>query len=137
MQTDTQQIVEGLAAGANDYLVKPYADPELRARVDALIRSNALLERAQKAEASVLQLLEHAPDPLISVDREYCITYVNAEAQRALGQDGQLLVGRPLSDVLPKLDSDQLGRRGSDLFAAFRHPDWRSDLLADRSPFAE
>ena len=50
-QTQTQQIVEGLEAGANDYLVKPYADPELRARVDALIRWNGLLERAQKAEA--------------------------------------------------------------------------------------
>src|SRR6187402_2077449 len=35
MQTRTEQIVEGLQAGANDYLVKPYADPELRARVDA------------------------------------------------------------------------------------------------------
>ena len=39
------------------------------ARVDALVRWNGLLERAQKAEASVLQLLEHAPDPLISVNR--------------------------------------------------------------------
>ncbi len=108
MQTDTQQIVEGLAAGANDYLVKPYADPELRARVDALVRSNGLLERAQKAEASVLQLLEHAPDPLISVDSDHCISYVNAEAQRALGQDARLLLGRPMSEVLPTLPADQL-----------------------------
>ena len=58
MQTRTEQIVEGLDAGANDYLVKPYADPELRARVDALVRWNGLIDRAQKAEARVRELLQ-------------------------------------------------------------------------------
>jgi signal transduction histidine kinase len=108
MQTQTEQIVEGLAAGANDYLVKPYADPELRARVEALLRSKKLLERAQKAEASVLALLEHAPDPLVGVDRQYRITYTNGEAQRALGCSAESLLGRPLAEALPKLPLDQL-----------------------------
>ncbi len=109
MQTRTDDIVEGLAAGANDYLVKPYADPELRARVDALVHWKGLLARAQKAEASVLQLLEHAPDPLISIDRRRCISYVNAEAQRVLGSDARSLAGRPLREVLPAMEADQLG----------------------------
>jgi signal transduction histidine kinase len=109
MQTQTDDIVEGLAAGANDYLVKPYADPELRARVDALVRWNGLLERAQKAEASVLQLLEHAPDPLISVDRQRRISYVNGEAQRVLGRTAAELSGVPLREVLPTFAADQLG----------------------------
>lgn len=108
-QTRTDDIVEGLAAGANDYLVKPYADPELRARVDALVKWNGLLERAQKAEASVLQLLEHAPDPLITVDRQNCISYLNAEAQRVLGRGAPELLGRPLLDALPTLPTEQLG----------------------------
>jgi PAS domain S-box-containing protein len=108
MQMQTDAIVEGLAAGANDYLVKPYADPELRARVDALVRWNKLLDRAQKAEASVLQLLEHAPDPLISVDRNHCISYVNAEAQRVLGETARDLAGRPLLEVLPALSVEVL-----------------------------
>jgi signal transduction histidine kinase len=107
-QTETEQIVEGLAAGANDYLVKPYADPELRARVDALLRTRSLLERALKAEASVLQLLEHAPDPLIGVDRHHYITYVNGEAQRAFGRSADALLGLPLGEALPKLPLDQL-----------------------------
>src|SRR6202012_4529282 len=109
MQTQTEQIVEGLGAGPNDYLVKPYADPELRARVDALVRWNGLLERAQKAEASVLQLLEHAPDPLGSVDRDHRISYVNAEAQRVLGQGAPELAGKPLREVLPAFPEQQLG----------------------------
>ncbi|HEX4406533.1 MAG TPA: ATP-binding protein [Polyangia bacterium] len=108
-QTRTDDIVEGLAAGANDYLVKPYADPELRARVDALVRWNGLLDRAQKAEASVLQLLEHAPDPLISVDRDHRISYVNAEAQRVFGQSASQLAGKTLKEVLPTFPADRLG----------------------------
>jgi signal transduction histidine kinase len=109
MQTQTEQIVEGLAAGANDYLVKPYADPELRARVDAALRWNRLLDRAQNAEASVLELLEHAPDPLISVDGRQQITYVNSEAQRALGRAPEQLIGTALGDALPGLPIDELG----------------------------
>jgi signal transduction histidine kinase len=107
-QTQTNDIVEGLAAGANDYLVKPFADPELLARVDALVRWNGLLDRAQKAEASVLQMLEHAPDPLLSVDSQYRITYVNGEAQRALGDGTQVLVGCLLPEVLPTLPMEQV-----------------------------
>ena len=107
-QTHTDDIVEGLAAGANDYLVKPYADPELRARVDALVRWNGLLDRAQKAEASVLQLLEYAPDPLISVDATYRVTYLNGEAQRVLGRDSSTPLGRPLAEILPQLGAEQL-----------------------------
>jgi two-component system phosphate regulon sensor histidine kinase PhoR len=108
MQTQTQQVVEGLEAGANDYLVKPYADPELRARVDALVRWNGLLERAQKAEARVLELLQNAPDPLISVGQENRITFVNAEAQRVLGQDAEALTSKTLSEVLPAMSEDDV-----------------------------
>lgn len=107
-QTQTQQIVEGLAAGANDYLVKPYADLELRARIDALIRWKSLLERAQNAEASVLQLLENAPDALIGVDRAYRVTFTNFLAQRAFDKPGQALLDRSVFELLPMLTPDHL-----------------------------
>ncbi|HVZ87469.1 MAG TPA: ATP-binding protein [Polyangia bacterium] len=103
MQTQTEQIVEGLGAGANDYLVKPYADPELRARVDALVRWCRLRDRAQRAEASVVELVQHAPDPLIGLGPENRITFVNEEAQRVLGQSATALKSQTLLDVLPTL----------------------------------
>jgi signal transduction histidine kinase len=108
MQSQTQQIVEGLAAGANDYLVKPYADLELRARVDALIRTRALLDRALQAEASVLQLLENAPDALIGLDRVHRVTFTNLVAQRAFGSDERALRDRSIFELLPTISADHL-----------------------------
>ncbi|HLK88251.1 MAG TPA: ATP-binding protein [Polyangia bacterium] len=109
MQTQTEQIVEGLEAGANDYLVKPYADAELRARVDALVRWNRLLERARRAEASVRELLQHAPDPLLGVGPESRITFANAEAERVLGQSAETLREKTLSEVLPTIRREEVG----------------------------
>jgi two-component system phosphate regulon sensor histidine kinase PhoR len=108
MQTQTEQIVEGLQAGANDYLVKPYADPELRARVDALVRWNGLLDRTQKAEARVRELLQYAPDPMLSIDLQNRITFANGEAQTMLGETADTIKGRSFSDVLPGVSVDQL-----------------------------
>jgi two-component system phosphate regulon sensor histidine kinase PhoR len=99
-RNDPEQIVEGLDAGANDYLAKPYGDAELRARVDALIRTATLLDRAQRAEESVRALLAYAPDALLVIDAQGAVTYANEEAERAFG-GGAKLAGRRLADVLP------------------------------------
>jgi PAS domain S-box-containing protein len=64
-----QDIVDGLAAGANDYLTKPYDPPELLARVGALVRTRRLHERAQRAERS----LEIERDRLLQSERRFSI----------------------------------------------------------------
>jgi PAS domain S-box-containing protein len=104
----TEQIVEGLSAGANDYLAKPYEDEELRARVNALLRSRALLERAERAETAHRMLLETAPDPLLLVDEEGCLRFVNARAAQVLSQPAEVLLGRSLSELVPELASAHL-----------------------------
>jgi len=45
---ETSDIVKGLACGANDYVAKPFATEELRARVDAAIRTKRLSDLARK-----------------------------------------------------------------------------------------
>jgi len=100
----TEQIVEGLSAGANDYLAKPYADAELLARVRSLLRSRQLLERAEQAEALSVSLLKMAPDALIALDEARTIKFVNETARLTLRDQPALQVGRPFADFLPELD---------------------------------
>lgn len=108
----TDHIVEGFAAGANDYLAKPYAIEELEARVSALARSRSMLNRVERAEAVVGRLLALTPDPFVVTDAHGRISYSNPEAERLLGPASSL-IGRPLAEVMPMLRLTEIaGERG-------------------------
>ncbi|KYF47696.1 hypothetical protein BE08_36050 [Sorangium cellulosum] len=103
----TNQIVEGLSAGANDYLAKPYEDEELRARVASLVRWRALLERAEHAEAANRRLLEIVPDPLLVIDADRRLGFVNDAAALALDVRADAVIGRPFAELIPGLPVDE------------------------------
>ena len=109
VQNRTDQIVLALSAGANDFVSKPFSDDELRARVRSLIRSKDLLERAERAEASVHKLLAHAPDALIAVDAAGVVTFANAQAAHLFDRPPQALAGQPLRSIIPAIPSEGLG----------------------------
>jgi signal transduction histidine kinase/CheY-like chemotaxis protein len=96
-----EQIVEGLSAGANDYLSKPYEDEELRARVMSQIRTRELLERATHAEDLNRRLLESAPDAMIALDTLGKLTFANEEACRVLGKAKERLLGVAVAELIP------------------------------------
>ena len=104
---ETDQVVEGLEAGANDYLSKPYAPPELRARVDALIRSLALRERAEHAEMLLRRVLAQLPDAVLTFNGQAKIIFANSRIADVLSVKPQDIEGRPLLEVLPGLILDQ------------------------------
>lgn len=106
----TEEIVEGLEAGANDFLSKPYDDEELNARVAALIRSKINLERAEKAESIVQKLIDDAPDALLAVNSKGLITHANVEATQVLGRSSKELIGTAIRAVIPSLEIDALPR---------------------------
>jgi len=98
-QAEKERVVEALAAGANDFLGKPFDGKELLARVNAgmrivtlesdltcktteLYKANAEL---RGAHAQTRQILESMPSPLISVDREGQVSEWNQAAERVLG----------------------------------------------------
>jgi two-component system phosphate regulon sensor histidine kinase PhoR len=108
VQQNTDEIVQGLGAGANDYLGKPYAAPELRARVGALVRSRAQREQIDRAQRVLRRVLAQLPDAVVTIDAERRILFVNSEAERILGSRAEALIDRALPDVLPAL---QLGSR--------------------------
>ena len=100
----TKDLVQGFAAGANDYVIKPYVPEELAARVSALVRTKQLRERAVCAERSLRLTLQELPDALLAVDAEQRVRFVNREAARLLGADADA-IGKMLHEVAPPLAS--------------------------------
>jgi signal transduction histidine kinase len=62
VQHGKEEIVEGLSAGANDYLTKPYDEAELLARVTALHRLRELNDALRAEQQRQQDLLQQARD---------------------------------------------------------------------------
>ncbi|NQU32795.1 MAG: response regulator transcription factor [Bacteroidetes bacterium] len=84
------QRVEGLELGADDYLIKPFAMDELRARVQALIRRNSAQQspsiRIGKLELQPFDRTVHVDGHQVSLsNKEYSLLeYLMRNAGRAL-----------------------------------------------------
>ena len=94
--------IEGLEAGADDYLIKPFSARELLARVSATIEVDQVRREVVAAKERVVNTLESITDAFITLDREWRFTYMNAEAERIGGMDRAEVLGRSHWDVYPK-----------------------------------
>ena len=105
--------IEGLGAGADDYLVKPFSARELLARVGALLerqrmrqeslnQEQILLCAAHRRTAQFETLLNKAPLGIYLVDAEFKIRDVNPTAQSVFG-DIPKLIGRDFDEVMHML----------------------------------
>lgn len=102
----TEDIVEGLSAGANDYVAKPYAAAELAARVSVLVRLKRTHQRALKAEAEVRQrelqfrrLAENLPDIVARFDAQHRHIYVSPSITRMTGLPATQFLGKTNADL--------------------------------------
>jgi len=77
----TDDIVDGLDAGADDYVVKPFEVAELRARVQALLRRGM----RSRESRSVLELND------LTLDSETYQVYVNGEHVQLTSTEHRLL----------------------------------------------
>ncbi len=104
--------IEGLEAGADDYLVKPFTANELRARANTHVqmakarraaaeREAVLRAEAEAARDEVIDVLESVTDGFIALDENWRITYVNAEAERLNGMRRENMLGRANWEVFP------------------------------------
>jgi PAS domain S-box-containing protein len=104
--------VEGLAAGADDYLVKPFGARELLARVGAHLelarvrreatrRESALRAEVRQAQEQAAAILESITDGFIALDSEWRFTHVNAEAERINGIPREDHIGQSQWDLFP------------------------------------
>ena len=106
--------VEGLQAGADDYLVKPFTARELLARVESHIRMAEFRRQAQQRELELLrtvqqerhsaaEALEHLSDGFWIYDSEWRITYMNAAAETASRRPRDEQIGQTIWELFPDL----------------------------------
>lgn len=125
-----QDIVAALGAGANDYIIKPYHDQELLARVKSQLsvrqywiankenqklkneikRREALEDELSELNIRLLNALDISTDMILLINDSGKIVYANEQASAALqsrhgeNQEGSSLLGQPIRDYLdPKL----------------------------------
>jgi diguanylate cyclase (GGDEF)-like protein/PAS domain S-box-containing protein len=120
-KAEKQDVVAGLEAGADDYLTKPFARAELRARIDAAARvinlqkklvarveelDQALAERERTAESlrasegRYRHLVEHSQGLICTQDLAGTLLSVNPAAAGQLGYHPAEMVGRNLREFV-------------------------------------
>jgi signal transduction histidine kinase/FixJ family two-component response regulator len=94
--------VEGLQAGADDYLTKPFSARELLARVETQLKLARLRVGAEEERRRFYALLQQAPVPIIVYEGpDLKIAFQNPAA--GIITDGRFAIGRPVLEAFPSL----------------------------------
>ncbi|WP_407890095.1 ATP-binding protein [Scytonema sp. NUACC26] len=99
--------IEGLDAGADDYLIKPFSARELLARVKATLEMSRLRQETARSRIEVEAakeraiVIERVTDAFYGLDRQWRFTYVNRQCEKYLKKTREELLGKVVWDVFP------------------------------------
>lgn len=138
-KSETQDKVEGLAAGADDYIVKPFDPQELMARINMVLRRTA-----QELEANPLTRLpgnnaiQRELETRIAENKPLAVAYVDLDRFKAFNdhygfQRGDEIIKRTARILLEcsrsrDKGSDFVGHIGGDDFVVVTTPNYADDL---------
>ncbi|TKH05477.1 response regulator transcription factor [Peribacillus simplex] len=98
--------VRGLEMGGDDYLVKPFQAPELKARIRALLRRSGIISLEQHVKYRGIELLEKEKDILVD-GKVIKMTLKQFELLEYLIQNnGKILTREQIFDRIWGFDSD-------------------------------
>ena len=93
--------IEGLDAGADDYLYKPFSARELLAQVSARLELSRLQDRLQQERADLASLFQQTPVPT-AVLRGPALVFEMANAAYLAVVGGRDILGKPMLEALPE-----------------------------------
>lgn len=94
-----QDFTDGLSAGANDYVAKPYDDAELLARVRGLVRTRQQARALRDREEWLATTLRSIGDGVIATNAAGRITFFNQAAETLTGWRSEDALQRELAQV--------------------------------------
>lgn len=100
-RADDATRVRLLRTGAQDYLIKPFLEEELRARVANLIAAKLADDALRASEAKFMGLISIAGDAIVSIDEDQRIVLYNQRAEEVFGWSHEEAIGKPLDLLLP------------------------------------
>ena len=90
--------IEGLEAGADDYLIKPFSARELLARVEASLKLARLRSEASEKERTIL---ERVTDAFMALDLDFRFTYANVAAEGVARTPLEAILGKTMWESFP------------------------------------
>ena len=101
--------VEGMQAGADDYLVKPFTAQELRVRVAALLQVTRLRRESQEAirqsEERFRLFMNNSPTTAYIKDAEGHYLYISETVERQFGRPLSEWIGRTDYEIFPAAEA--------------------------------
>jgi len=115
-----EELVQGLDAGADDFLGKPVNRLELRARVRSLLRIKGLYDERVQVEQALREakefnegIVKSVNDGLLIVNAAGTITFANLATETLLGYATGELVGQRWGMIVPPDEIEQIQNRTS------------------------
>jgi PAS domain S-box-containing protein len=105
---------EGLSAGADDYMIKPFTARELLARVNGMLavararRESA--ERVAELRAETAEILDTMKLAFVALDEDYRYVYLNREAEAVIDCKREDFLGTTVWDQFPAIVESEAGR---------------------------
>lgn len=97
--------VEGLQAGADDYLIKPFSARELLARVSGILTlakaRREAMRREEELKAETASILENINDGFVALDWDFRINYANPQAEQITGLRREEIIGKNHWELFP------------------------------------
>ncbi|NNE93919.1 MAG: response regulator [Verrucomicrobiales bacterium] len=97
--------IEGIAAGADDYMTKPFSSKELVARVSGALELAKLRQKAQAREeelrAETANVLESINEGYVAFDGDFHYTAVNDKGLAIINMTREELIGRNMFELFP------------------------------------